>query len=142
MRLSAVLVGWAFLIVAAASAGAQEPHALKRGSLPPSEPAEGQVTSPLLLHQSPGAHAPARTVAAEDISILPLPSVLLAPRSRWRYPVIGAIAGAVVGAAYGTYIVLSTENYLAPPAHFVTVPIGAAIGALLGLAANAIDPPH
>ena len=142
MRLSAVLVGWTFLVVAAASAGAQEPHALKRGSLPRSEPAEGQVTSPLLLRQSPEIHGLAGSVAAEDISIPPSVEVLLAPRSRWRYPVIGAIAGAVVGAAYGTYIVVSTENYLAPPAHFVTVPVGAAIGALLGLAANAIDPPH
>ena len=142
MRLSAVLVGWAFLVVATASAGAQEPHAPKSDPLPRSELTKGRGVSPLFPHQSPRMHAPAGSVAAEDVSILPLPAVLMAPRSRWRYPVIGAIAGAVVGAAYGTYIVLSTENYLAPPAHFVTVPIGAAIGALLGLAANAIDPPR
>lgn len=67
---------------------------------------------------------------------------LQAGRSPWRYPLTGAVVGAVAGAAWGSYVMATTDEYLAPPAYLVTVPLGAALGALLGVAANVIDPPR
>jgi hypothetical protein len=81
----------------------------------------------------------------EQMEILPaleLSASLRGPRSRWRYPLIGAAAGAAAGTVLGIYVMARAEDYLAPPAFFVTAPLGAAVGALIGLAANAAHPPR
>lgn len=61
-------------------------------------------------------------------------------RSGWKYPLIGMAVGAVVGAGFGTWVMLDTEEWLAPPAHIVTVPAGAVLGLALGGLANLLDP--
>ncbi|HEX5869734.1 MAG TPA: hypothetical protein VFY65_04945, partial [Longimicrobium sp.] len=45
-------------------------------------------------------------------------------RSGWKYPLIGMAVGAVVGAGFGTWVMLDAEEWLAPPAHIATVPAG------------------
>lgn len=61
-------------------------------------------------------------------------------RSLWTYPVIGMVAGAAAGAVLGSYMMGRTDAWIGPPAHYFTLPAGAALGAGLGLLANAIHP--
>lgn len=63
-------------------------------------------------------------------------------RSPWVYPIIGTVVGAAAGAALGYYAMASTQDYLAPPAYLVAAPLGAVIGALAGMVANAVHPPE
>lgn len=63
-------------------------------------------------------------------------------RSPWTYPLLGALVGAAAGTAYGVYVMATAEEYLAPPAPLFTAPLGAVVGALLGLVANAVHPPR
>lgn len=94
--------------------------------------------------------APPPVVASEAIRTsrisLPLYSVMdtleIAPRlqsedrshPRWIYPAVGALVGGLAGVAWGAYLVETTPAWLAKPTvYFVTVPVGAAAGALLGL---------
>jgi hypothetical protein len=67
-----------------------------------------------------------------------------ARRSGLRYPLIGAALGAVVGIGVGAYFHSDIEpgtDLAGPPAYFMTVPLGAIGGALLGAVANIIDSP-
>ncbi|HEX6372057.1 MAG TPA: hypothetical protein VF006_24240 [Longimicrobium sp.] len=61
-------------------------------------------------------------------------------RSGWRYPLIGLGVGTLVGAAYGTWVMLDADEWLAPPAHIVTVPAGAVLGLAIGGLANLVAP--
>lgn len=61
-------------------------------------------------------------------------------RSAWKYPLMGLAVGAVAGAAYGTWIMLDSDEWLAPPAHIVTVPLGAVVGLAIGGAMNLVHP--
>lgn len=63
-------------------------------------------------------------------------------RSAWRYPAIGLGVGALAGVVWGTYVMATADEYLAPPAHIVTVPIGAVVGGLIGLLANGLSESH
>lgn len=60
--------------------------------------------------------------------------------SKWTYPAIGLVVGAVAGAAYGTWVMREADDWVAPPAHFVTVPAGAVLGLALGAVANLVHP--
>ena len=53
-------------------------------------------------------------------------------RSRWFYPGVGAVIGGLASAAWGTYEMNKPGEYLAPPLHFVTLPLGIVAGALVG----------
>jgi hypothetical protein len=57
-------------------------------------------------------------------------------RPLWYRPLIGAGIGAVVGAAYGTIVMVRADEWLAPPAHYITIPVGAMLGAGVGLLMN------
>jgi hypothetical protein len=61
-------------------------------------------------------------------------------RSLLQYPALGVGIGALAGFAYGIYIMASTQDYLGPPAYMLTVPVGAAAGAVVGLLAHVIIP--
>jgi ferric-dicitrate binding protein FerR (iron transport regulator) len=108
-----------------------------------------------LMVAAPGAAQPRAAVVPGSAAVTPLPAALApatrgaesrpllhaAPRSAWRYPRIGLLAGAVAGAAFGTYIMATADEWMAPPAHIVTVPGGALVGLAAGGLANLIDPP-
>lgn len=92
--------------------------------------------------------------AAWTRSAAPLPQVLApaavsarrqaetaAPRSPWRYPVIGLVGGAVVGAVAGGVIMGTADEYIGVPAYAFTVPMGALAGLALGGIANLVDRP-
>jgi hypothetical protein len=85
---------------------------------------------------APGHQNPAGTFAPVFFMVRGNPR-----RSSWQYPLIGAVAGGIVGAVWGTYLMRSADEWLAPPAHFITIPLGAAVGAALGLIANEMDRP-
>jgi len=65
----------------------------------------------------------------------PDPDVLaLEPgRALWPYPVVGAFAGAVVGAGLSAVMMYRVDDWVAPPAFFVLVPAGAVVGGVIGL---------
>lgn len=70
------------------------------------------------------------------LSIEPLE--ISSTRSRWLLPVVGAVIGAGAGAVWGTYLMNDADEWIAPPAHLVTIPIGAAAGALVGWVADQV----
>lgn len=55
-----------------------------------------------------------------------------ARKNRGRNMVKGGVAGAVVGAIAGTYMMVQAEEWMAPPAHIITIPLGAVVGAVIG----------
>jgi hypothetical protein len=55
-----------------------------------------------------------------------------ARKNRGRNVFVGVVAGAALGAIAGTYLMASTDEWLAPPAHIVTVPLGALVGGVIG----------
>jgi hypothetical protein len=62
-------------------------------------------------------------------------------RSAWRYPALGAVAGTLVGAVVGTSLMVGSDEWMAPPAHILTVPAGALLGLAIGGVVNLLDPP-
>jgi hypothetical protein len=67
-----------------------------------------------------------------------------ARRSGLRYPLIGAALGVVAGIGVGAYFHSDIEpgtDLAGPPAYFMTVPLGAIGGAVLGAVANIIHSP-
>lgn len=55
-----------------------------------------------------------------------------ASTSRGKKMLYGGLIGAAVGAAAGTYVMYTADEYMAAPAHLFTVPVGAVIGVLVG----------
>lgn len=110
-----------------------------------------------LAFAAPAAHA--QTAAIQSASApraTPLPANLTpapvahvgsdaldaaAARSAWKYPVRGALIGALAGAVYGTIVMATADEYIGVPAHAFTVPAGAVLGLAVGGAMNLIDPP-
>ncbi|HEX6039680.1 hypothetical protein [Longimicrobium sp.] len=78
----------------------------------------------------PAALSPAPSDAASR------PTTEIAPRSRFRYPTIGLLAGAAVGAVVGTYVMATSDEWIGAPAHILTVPAGALLGLAVGALAN------
>jgi hypothetical protein len=103
--------------------------------------------------QAPGPRRPsampsATAFPASDRSAAEAPMRLhgdaAARRSGLRYPLIGAALGVVVGIGVGAYFHSDIEpgtGLAGPPAYFMTVPLGAIGGAVLGAVANIIDSP-
>jgi hypothetical protein len=44
----------------------------------------------------------------------------------------GGLIGAAMGAVGGTYMMYAADEWMAPPAHIFTVPVGAVVGVLVG----------
>lgn len=55
-------------------------------------------------------------------------------RPAWIKPAIFIGAGALAGAAWGTYVMATADDpWIGPPAHIVTIPVGTAVGVVLAL---------
>lgn len=52
----------------------------------------------------------------------------------WRYPVWGAVAGGI----WGTVVMLNADEWVAPPAYMVTIPLGAVVGGVAGWVIGAV----
>ena len=53
---------------------------------------------------------------------------------RWNAPLIGMVAGAVIGGLIGVEVHENAADPIGPPAWYVTIPLGAVAGYLVGLA--------
>lgn len=53
---------------------------------------------------------------------------------RWNAPLIGMVAGAVIGGLIGVEVQKGAQDAIGPPAWYVTIPLGAVAGYLVGLA--------
>ena len=74
---------------------------------------------------------------------IPLHLDAAARRPSWKYPLVGAALGVVAGIGYGAYLHSRIEpgNTLSgPPAYFMTVPLGAIGGLVLGMIGNSVHP--
>jgi hypothetical protein len=98
-----------------------------------------RVENSLLAALAPAAGAP----KSSDRRIGDAPTQISAPTisiaraedgktNRGRNMLYGGLIGAAVGAAAGTYIMYSADEYMGQPAHFFTVPMGAVVGVLVG----------
>ena len=110
-------------------------------SLPPAPAAVfAPAAAPLPAMLVPPANAAAALDEARSARIRVREATLERRRSGWKYPLIGAGVGALVGAGVATYVMLQSDEWLAPPFHIVTVPAGAVLGLALGGVANLIAP--
>jgi hypothetical protein len=98
-----------------------------------------RVENSLLAALAPAAGAPnapnPRTddaPTAFSATTFSIPRAEMEKTNRGRNMLYGGLIGAVAGAAAGTYIMYSADEYMAAPAHFVTVPVGAVLGVLVG----------
>jgi hypothetical protein len=128
MRSSVVLASLAAaLAFAAPDASAQQAQtAAASASI---QPAWSQGAVPL-----PAALSPAMREAGQPVEAVET-------RSPWSYPRYGMIVGALVGAVAGTVVMATADEWMAPPAHILTVPVGAVAGLAIGGLANLVDRP-
>lgn len=131
----ALLLASAALLLATPAARAQTADAQSSSSSALSVPA-GLVDEPL-----PAALVPSRATAAGQARSAVERLDAQTRRSAWRYPVIGAAGGALAGAVFGTVLMATADEWIAPPAHLFTVPAGAVLGLAIGGIANLIDRP-
>lgn len=90
-----------------------------------------------LVTASPVAEAP-RTGAsfAADGAVRVEPQslhVAAADDARWNAAFLGAAAGAVVGGLVGVWAEKESQDGIAPPAYYISVPLGAVVGFIVGL---------
>lgn len=57
-------------------------------------------------------------------------------RPAWVFPVVGAVTGAGIGALIASYRMNKASDWVAPPLHFIYVPVGGLVGLLVGAIAN------
>jgi hypothetical protein len=128
MRSSLVLASLAAVIAfAAPDASAQQAQtAAASASI---QPGWSQAAVPL-----PAALSPAVREAGQPVTAVEA-------RSPWTYPRYGMIVGALVGAVAGTVVMATADEWMAPPAHILTVPVGAVAGLAIGGIANLVDRP-
>lgn len=124
MRSAVVLASLATALALAA------PDAAAQSALPASvQPTWSRAAAPLPASLVPVVREADAPVAKVDA------------RSPWTYPRYGLIAGALAGAVAGTVVMASVDEWMAPPAHVLTVPAGAVAGLALGGVANLVDQP-
>lgn len=99
-----------------------------------------RVENSLLAALAPTAGAPnaldpraGDAPTARSATPFSIPRAEMEKTNRGRNMVYGGLIGAAVGAAAGTYIMYSADEYMAAPAHFFTVPMGAVVGVLVGV---------
>lgn len=63
-----------------------------------------------------------------------------ARRRRAVLPLAGAVVGGIAGVFWGNHELDGVE-LIGPPPHVITIPVGAALGALAGIIGNALFPP-
>jgi hypothetical protein len=119
----------AALLFAAPDASAQQAQSGSASVSASAQPAWSQAATPL-----PAALAPAAREADQPVQALEA-------RPAWKYPAYGVLVGALVGAVAGTAVMATADEWMAPPAHILTVPAGALAGLALGGVANLIDRP-
>ncbi len=120
-----LLLSSALLALATTPAEAQQDHPLTRTP----HAFFGREIDADLLWSEQGVHAG----MAEPAYAAPLTlEGAAARRSAPRHILIGALSGAVIGTAAGLYVMYRAEDWLAPPAPFLTAPAGAVLGAGVG----------
>lgn len=133
MRRLILILPLCFAALVAPAARAQAPGEADTRQ-PPGVVASSRLAAPLPQKLVPPAVEQAGAWEMEA------PDADAARRSGWTYPLIGAGVGILAGAAYGTWVMLDSEEWLAPPIHIVTVPAGAILGLAIGGAMNLLDP--
>ena len=123
------------IALAAQAAIAQAPASSAAAAV---QPPVLSATAPLPRTLVPPAALKAVRHAGPEVEAMD--TTFIPRRSRWKYPLIGLGVGALVGAAYGTWVMADSEEWIAPPAHVVTVPAGALLGLAIGGAANLLHP--
>lgn len=68
----------------------------------------------------------------------PIPPAWQRSSTDWRYVGWGVAAGAVAGAIWGTVVMKNADDWVAPPAHMFTIPVGALLGGVVGWGIGAI----
>ncbi|HEX2210106.1 MAG TPA: hypothetical protein VHG93_20695 [Longimicrobium sp.] len=126
------------IALAAQAAIAQAPASSAAAAVQPSAPPGLCATAPLPRTLVPPAALRAVWNAGTEVEAMD--TTFIPRRSGWKYPLIGLGVGALVGAAYGTWVMAHSEEWIAPPAHVVTVPAGALLGLAIGGAANLLHP--
>jgi hypothetical protein len=122
-------------LAAAVALAAPAVHAQSADALADAAPAAIQPESAPRAVPLPASLTPAPLVRAGSEALD------AAARSAWKYPLRGAIIGAVAGAVWGTILMATADEYIGVPAHAFTVPGGALLGLAVGGAMNVIDPP-
>jgi outer membrane lipoprotein SlyB len=98
--------------------------------------AAGPVRVMSVAEQSAGA-VPKDVVPPRDLSIqvdASAAGVAGPDAGRWNAPLIGMVAGAVIGGLIGVEVQKGAQDAIGPPAWYVTIPLGAIAGYLVGLA--------
>lgn len=142
MALPGMLVLTSLLLMGSASAaGAQAPGNGERSGSDPSISAcadtvgtslEGEVIPLPLALPVEGCALPFRCARPPGLAIPDLHEV--ESDGGWLRPVLWIGGGALIGAAWGTYLMWQADDgWIGPPAHILTVPVGAAGGGLLYL---------
>lgn len=134
MKIALLLASFA-LLLAAPAARAQTADAQ------PSLPSMPPIPARSMDEPLPAALIPSRAAVAAQARDPTERLDAQTRRSPWRYPAIGAVAGALAGAAFGTALMVTADEWIAPPAHLFTVPAGAVLGMAIGGVANLIDRP-
>ncbi len=130
MRSSLVFASLAAaLLFAAPDASAQQAQSGSAGLTASAQPAWSQAAAPL-----PAALLPAMRDAEQPVQALEA-------RPGWKYPAYGMLVGALVGAVAGTAMMATADEWMAPPAHILTIPAGALAGLAIGGVANLVDRP-
>ena len=100
--------------------------------------ASGQSISPNSFERRAGGlflHSVPQTLPGEALQAVNETGVLagrIERSTRRDCGMWGLVAGVAAGAAAGYFIMATTEDWLAPPAYYVTVPVGGVLGWLIG----------
>ena len=113
MRVVAVLVAISVFVLLPGLAAAQEKTAVG---------ARVEFEAGTLLTEPAGPFPPAWQGSSRD----------------WRYVGWGVVAGAVSGAIWGTVVMKNADDWVGPPAHMFTIPVGALLGGVVGWGIGAI----